>query len=71
MAKTEAVLTGKRCKCPVCHEVFSTESNFNRHRKGEYGVNRHCINPEDVGLVIVSLSSGTVWKMPPREDYAT
>lgn len=28
-------LKGNRCQCTVCSEVFSTEANFDRHRKGE------------------------------------
>jgi len=64
MAITTAKLTGKRCQCGGCEEVFSTEANFNRHRKGEYGKDRHCLSPETVGLVLGETASGTIWKMP-------
>ena len=37
--------------CPTCGEVFSTTANFDKHRKGTHGVDRHCVNPESVGLV--------------------
>ena len=35
----------KTCLCPVCHEVFSTPSNFDRHRKDGW-----CLLPSSVGL---------------------
>jgi len=66
----KAKLTGKRCGCPTCGEVFSTESNFERHRVGDYRSGRVCVAPETVGLNLVETATGSVWKMPPREIYA-
>lgn len=68
--KLTAKLTGKRCGCPTCGEVFSTESNFERHRVGNYQDGRTCVDPSSVGLNRVETSTGPVWKMPPREEYA-
>jgi len=42
-------LTGKRCQCPTCERVFSTEQNFDRHRQGEFG-SRVCLDPLTVGM---------------------
>jgi len=73
MAKTSAKLTGERCRCPACFEVFSTVSNFDKHRKGVYADGRYCVSPESVGLVIRETASGTFWKgAPPVSgvDYA-
>lgn len=64
MARTNAELKGKRCKCPSCSEVFTTTANFDRHRKGKHGIDRHCVNPEQVGLEIKTLPSGYAWGMP-------
>lgn len=66
MTQTLAVLTGKRCQCPTCNEVFSTVGNFDRHRVGEHGPNRKCVNPQTVGLEIKATSKGTFWGMPGR-----
>lgn len=65
--KTNARLVGKRCQCPVCFEVFSTEANYNKHRKGSHGVDRHCVDPESVGLVVAKVGEFTVWKGPSRD----
>jgi len=61
-------LNSKLSKCPLCLETFSTEHNFNKHKVGEYNKGRACANPEDVGLVLMETTAGSVWKMPPSED---
>lgn len=67
--KTSADLQGtERAQCPSCKEVFSTTSNFDKHRKGKHGVDRHCVDPEMVGLVIVNTKTGSVWKGKPPEN---
>lgn len=68
MPLTNAKLTGKRCQCPTCKEVFSTEANFTRHRKGTHGVDRHCVDPVSVGLVLSKAHIGGVWSMPGQND---
>lgn len=35
----------KMCLCPVCHELFSTPRNFDRHRDSGW-----CLEPATVGL---------------------
>ena len=67
--KLTAQLTGKRCGCSVCGQVFSTEANFERHRVGNYQEGRTCADPASVGLNRVHTATGYVWKMPPREEY--
>lgn len=41
---------GKRSQCPTCWEIFSTENNFDQHRKGDHNGYRFCVDPEAVGL---------------------
>lgn len=41
---------GTRSMCPSCWEIFSSEGNFDRHRKGEHDGERFCVQPESVGL---------------------
>lgn len=43
------------CKCAACSEKFSTEKNFDQHRKGQYvdcppHYGRYCVDPATVGL---------------------
>lgn len=66
MATTSAVLRGKRSLCRACGEYFSTTSNFDRHRKGVHGVDRHCVSPETLGMVVGEVGGSTFWKMPGK-----
>lgn len=50
------------CLCRACGEVFAGISLFDKHRKGDHAVERYCVDPETVGLVIGTTSSGTVWR---------
>ena len=36
--------------CRACGCVFRGETAFNKHRVGEYGVNRSCLVPRDTPL---------------------
>jgi hypothetical protein len=55
----------KRSQCPTCWEIFSTEGNFDRHRKGKHSERRFCVSPEAVGLI---RKANGDWGMPPSED---
>lgn len=67
MARTNARLTGKRSQCTGCGEVFSTEANFDKHRRGKFQPDeRHCVDPESIGLEIKTCATGTYWAMPGR-----
>jgi len=41
-------LTGCRCQCCACGEYFGNVDVFDRHRVGEYGVNRRCLSGEEM-----------------------
>lgn len=43
----------KICLCPVCHELFSTPRNFDRHRDAGW-----CLAPDSIGL---RLNENGVW----------
>lgn len=60
--RTNAKPTNKRCICPTCNEVFSTLSNFDRHRVGDWD-SKQCVYPEFVGLEIKQGAGGTWWGM--------
>ena len=41
---TAPKLTDCRCQCVACGEYFGSVRGFDRHRVGEYEVNRRCMN---------------------------
>lgn len=50
----------KVCLCTVCHEVFSTPTHFDRHRRDGW-----CQNPEDLGL---EKNVHGVWRQPMNDE---
>jgi hypothetical protein len=42
------LLTGNRNQCQGCKEYFNSNSPFDKHRTGTYGVNRRCLTPEEM-----------------------
>lgn len=54
-------LTGNKCQCVVCGEVFSTVSNFDKHRKGDHDGGRYCIDPKDANLTLRETQNGSYW----------
>lgn len=57
---------GEACHCTVCCRTFSTENNFDRHRRGEFWpVNeRHCKDPAEIGLVLLASRAYECWGQP-------
>lgn len=41
-------LTGPRCQCCGCGEYFSRERAFDRHRVGQFGVDRRCLTTSEL-----------------------
>jgi hypothetical protein len=64
MLRPEAVLKGRVCQCSVCGLVFSTEGNFDRHRKGDHRASRYCVTPSEAGLTARETKHGTVYAQP-------
>ncbi len=52
---------GNQCHCSVCHRMFSTVGNFDRHRRHGW-----CLDPESVGL---RPDARGVYRMPPDPTY--
>ena len=40
------ILRGDRCQCAACDEYFNSTAAFDKHRRGEHGVDRYCLTPE-------------------------
>lgn len=39
---SKPVLRGQRNECPTCSELFNSNAAFDKHRTGDFGVNRRC-----------------------------
>jgi hypothetical protein len=61
-------LTGSRCKCSGCGEVFSRERAFDRHRVGRYGVDRRCLTLDEMRARGWELNKAGVWVMDKLDN---
>lgn len=41
-------LTNNRCQCAKCGEFFNRVSTFDKHRVGEFGVDRRCLTVDEM-----------------------
>lgn len=58
-------LTGNRCLCSGCGEIFNSVGAFEMHRVGK-GRERRCERPESVGMVKNGAGFWITGKMPVR-----
>ena len=61
------VLKGDRNQCQGCKEYFNSTGAFEKHRTGQYGVDRRCRTPEEMIAKGFSLNAAGYWiasKMP-------
>lgn len=68
------LLSGNRNQCQSCKEYFNSNTPFDKHRTGEYGVNRRCRTPEEMLALGMSLNADGFWvteKMPDRMKRKT
>ena len=62
---TKDLLLNREQVCPACHLNFGTTKAGDAHRIGEFGIDRRCANPNDVGLVsVMNKFSTLVWRFP-------
>ncbi len=54
-------LTGNRCECTTCGELFNGVSGFNRHRVGRYGVDRRCLDASEMAAFGFSRNATGFW----------
>lgn len=66
-------LTGSRCQCCKCGEIFNSTSTFTRHRVGNWeslGANRRCLNPDQMTARGWSRNPEGFWIERKRIDAA-
>lgn len=63
-------LTGSRCQCCGCGEYFSRERAFDRHRIGEFGIDRRCLAPAEMGARGWHRNAAGFWVMEAMDSAA-
>jgi hypothetical protein len=57
-----------RNQCGGCKEYFNSNSAFEAHRTGTFGVDRRCRTPEEMQARSYRLNKDGYWAGEPRED---
>lgn len=66
-------LTGSRCQCAACGEVFNSVTIFDRHRREIYaaaGRLRHCLTPAAMAARGWSRNASGFWIIETRSQRA-
>ena len=54
-------LEGEHNQCPGCGEYFNSNKAFDKHRIGDFGVDRRCVTVEEMLAKGMSLSKTNWW----------
>jgi hypothetical protein len=58
-------LTGDRNQCPGCDEYFNSTAAFDKHRVGQHGVDRRCLNADQMLAKGMAKNSAGFWVGSP------
>lgn len=61
-------LTGDRNQCPSCGEYFNSTKAFEKHRTGDFGIDRRCMTREEMLAKGMAISGSGYWVTKLR-DY--
>lgn len=67
-------LTGSRCRCQACGELFNSVTAFTRHRVGSWadrGALRRCLSPTEMTLKGWARNAAGFWITETRAIRAT
>lgn len=59
-------LTGNKCECTACGQFFNRVSTFDRHRVGQFGVDRRCLTMDEMTAKGWRLNDKRFWLTEAR-----
>ena len=65
-------LGSQRNQCPACREYFNSTSAFEKHRIGEFGVNRRCLTVDEMKAKGMKKNKDKFWvseSMPEGKKF--
>lgn len=66
--KCQRKLTGEHNHCSACGEYFNSNRAFEKHRIGEFGIDRRCASVEEMTAKGMSLSKTGWWITATRPE---
>lgn len=61
-------LSGTRNQCSGCGAFFNSNTAFDKHRTGKYGVNRRCRTPEEMQKLGMFINIYGYWVSEPMRN---
>ncbi|RYE43948.1 MAG: hypothetical protein EOP24_26225 [Hyphomicrobiales bacterium] len=61
-------LSGDRNQCQGCKTYFNSTAAFDKHRRGEHGVDRHCLTDEQMTAKGMAKNAAGFWVGSPMPD---
>jgi hypothetical protein len=67
-ARERPRLTGQRCRCGACGELFNSTYSFDTHRVGRFEVDRRCQSAAEMIDAGMSRNAGGFWITETRDQ---
>lgn len=63
------VLRGDRNQCQACKQYFNSTYSFDKHRRGDFQVDRRCLTPNEMLEKKMSLNARGFWISSERTNF--
>lgn len=63
-------LRGDRNQCGMCGQYFNSTHAFDKHRTGEFGVDRRCLSDDEMRAKGMHLPADGFWRGSKRPEIA-
>lgn len=60
-------LSGDRCRCCACGAHFNSTRAFDKHRRGDYGIDRRCLTAAEMLARGMAQNATGFWVTSPRK----
>lgn len=57
----KAKVSGDRNQCSGCGALFNSTAAFEKHRHGDFGVDRRCMTPEEMRAKKMEVNAAGYW----------
>lgn len=61
-------LTGSRNQCGACRQYFNSNSAFVKHRTGIFGIDRRCLNSDEMLEKKMAQNTAGFWTGEPMDQ---
>jgi len=71
MKREKAKVSGDRNQCTGCNELFNSSAAFEKHRHGDFGVDRRCMTEQEMRAKKMDKNAAGYWVTALNPMFAT